>query len=75
MTCIVTVQSQLLWRRSHLDMLDLSKGGRIRRGGKIWPETVHCRNYITTQFQIYFEYKVFRGYYNFYFQNSNCFSS
>jgi len=40
-------------------MLDLSKGGRIRRGGKIWPETVHCRNYITTQFQIYFEYKVF----------------
>jgi len=56
-------------------MLDLSKGGRIRRGGKSWPETVHCRNYITTHFQIYFEYEVFRGYYNLCFQNSKCFSS
>jgi len=28
------------WRSSHLDILDLSRGGRIS-----WPKTVHYRNY------------------------------
>jgi len=26
------------WRSSHLDILDLSRGGRIRGGGKNWPK-------------------------------------
>jgi len=35
------------WRSSHLDILDLSRGGRIRGGGKIWPKIKigHCKNY------------------------------
>jgi len=33
------------WRSSHLDILDLSRGGRIRGGGKNWPKIVRCRKY------------------------------
>jgi len=28
------------WRSSHLDILDLSRGGRIGGGGKSWPKPV-----------------------------------
>jgi len=28
------------WRSSHLDILDLSRGGRITGGGKRWPKTI-----------------------------------
>jgi len=51
MTIMLTCQ----WGSSHLDILNLSRGVRIRGGGRSWPETIYCRKYS--------EYKVFCGFF------------
>ena len=63
------------WRSSHLDILDLSRSGRFRRGDKNWPKTVAFIIENILHFQKYSEYKGFRDFFILCFLNSNCFSS